>query len=160
MKLFAILVFAAFATGASAQDNDGTDLLTPSPTVVGAGVPALGFAGATSSGPTAETCPEESAAVEACMEDDVDLSNLMSSMQCALCGITALGDDWMNINEDEYCSKWTPCVIENCPEGCQEPMHLLQVCESGFDCGVGSAGTIVLPLAVSSLAVALTLAMM
>lgn len=80
-------------------------------------------------GPTEEEpCPEEAAAVQACMP--MDLNNLDSYLECSMCGVEAMGDDLMSFDFDEYCGKWTSCISQKCPEDCKDPMNDYQKCSS------------------------------
>ena len=103
-----------------------------------------------SPGPTdEEPCLEEAAAVEACI-DTIDLANFDSYLECSMCSLTAsmtaMGDDdnffsfAQSFDKDEYCGKFTSCVMGNCTEECQLPMHEYHKCSMGIDCGIGRSG--------------------
>ncbi|KAL9189975.1 hypothetical protein ACHAXT_009650 [Thalassiosira profunda] len=83
-------------------------------------------------GSSADECAAEAAAVEACTP--TDLSALEAYLECALCGVEAMGEDVLSLNEADYCAKWTPCTVERCPVKCQDPLNALQACELGWDC--------------------------
>lgn len=74
-----------------------------------------------------------------------DLDDIESYLDCSMCGVEALGDDFMSFNVDIYCERWNTCVSENCSESCKDPIYAYQRClfeEDGIalDCfGSGSS---------------------
>ena len=133
----------------SGSGEDSPSATVPSPSAVA--VPATqspqgsfgsisGSGFGSSSWPTVEEpCPEEATAIEKCMP--MDLNNLDSYLACSMCGLEAMGEDIFSFNVDEYCSKWTPCIEEKCPDECKVPLSEYQKCSSmgSLDCGVGSS---------------------
>lgn len=173
MKIFALFAAAAAFPGAAAQTPSPSAVVlvdtpaestsgTPTPAPFGFNFPSFGDSLGSSGSPSVLECPEETAAAEACYGDEADMNvnDAINMLACAMCGLTALGTDFMSSSESEYCAEWKPCVEEACPKECQGPMNDLQVCQMGWDCGVGSAGTIFVSLATSFLAVAVTCSLM
>ena len=108
--------------------------------------PYSSFASLSSTTPTEEVCPDESVAFKSCMLMDLDdLDDIESYLDCSMCGVEALGDDFMSFNVDIYCERWNTCVSENCSESCKDPIYAYQRClfeEDGIalDCfGSGSS---------------------
>ena len=110
MKIFALFAAAAaLVPGAAAQTTTAATASAPvlvdTPAMESAsGTPtpapfSWGFFGGSSGSPTVLECPEETAAVESCYGDeaDMDLNEVMGAMACAMCGLTALGEDFSEL---------------------------------------------------------------